>query len=79
MLAFDFRPGEPDLRLFPRIAWQRAIRAGINRLHATDLVSGPPFEALLGGHVSTVDDLRSLVETVPWASVVRDRTLRVLL
>lgn len=41
-LRWDFRPGIPDLALFPRQQWQRAARAGLAVLPDADLGYGDP-------------------------------------
>ncbi|HEX6756468.1 MAG TPA: PLP-dependent aminotransferase family protein [Mycobacteriales bacterium] len=41
-LRWDFRPGIPDLALFPRQQWQRAARAGLAALPDADLGYGDP-------------------------------------
>lgn len=39
---FDFRPGIPDLSMFPRQQWQRAARAGLATVPDADLGYGDP-------------------------------------
>jgi GntR family transcriptional regulator/MocR family aminotransferase len=39
---YDFRPGAPDVGLFPRAAWTRATRAAMNSLPDLDLGYGDP-------------------------------------
>ncbi len=41
-LRYDFRPGIPDLSLFPRSTWLRATRAGLARLPDAALSYGDP-------------------------------------
>lgn len=41
-IAVDFRPGRPDLDLFPRAAWARASRAALASLPSADLVNDDP-------------------------------------
>lgn len=38
--AFDFRPGEPDLREFPRAAWARSLRQGFAAVDSGQLGYG---------------------------------------
>ena len=40
--AFDFRPGEPDLRAFPREAWRRALRAALASIEPGQLGYNEP-------------------------------------
>src|SRR6266702_4647003 len=35
---YDFRPGAPDVRLFPHAAWGRAARAAVRSLPGTELL-----------------------------------------
>ncbi|HEU4724932.1 MAG TPA: PLP-dependent aminotransferase family protein, partial [Candidatus Eisenbacteria bacterium] len=39
---YDFRPGHPDLRLFPRVAFGRAARAALRSLGPSQLAYGDP-------------------------------------
>jgi GntR family transcriptional regulator/MocR family aminotransferase len=41
-LEFDFRPGEPDLRAFPREAWRRAFREALASVEPTQLGYNDP-------------------------------------
>jgi GntR family transcriptional regulator/MocR family aminotransferase len=41
-IEVDFRPGRPDLDLFPRAAWSRAARAALATLPSADLVNDNP-------------------------------------
>ena len=41
-VRYDFRPGAPDVRLFPHAAWGRATRAAMQTLAAADLGYGEP-------------------------------------
>ena len=41
-MAIDFRPGLPDLDLFPRTAWLRATRAALQTMPRDDLSYADP-------------------------------------
>ena len=41
-VEIDFRPGRPDLDLFPRTAWARATRTALQRLPNSDLAYDDP-------------------------------------
>jgi GntR family transcriptional regulator / MocR family aminotransferase len=41
-VAVDFRPGRPDLDLFPRTAWLRASRAAVRAMTAEELTDDDP-------------------------------------
>ena len=41
-VEIDFRPGRPDLGLFPRAAWSRAARAALRTLPTADLADDDP-------------------------------------
>jgi len=41
-VRYDFRPGAPDVRLFPHAAWARATRAAMKALSDVDLGYGDP-------------------------------------
>ena len=58
-LRYDFRPGIPDLSLFPRQLWVRATRIGLSRLPDAALSYGDPhglpaLRAALGGYLGRV-------------------------
>lgn len=49
-------PGQPDVSLFPRAAWQRLVRTALNELPSTDLgypapAGHPELRAALAGHL----------------------------
>jgi GntR family transcriptional regulator/MocR family aminotransferase len=68
-VRFDFRPGVPDLGVFPRQAWLRSLSAAVRGVPASQLLYGPAKgagelrEALAGylrrvrGVVASADDI----------------------
>ena len=51
---FDFRPGEPDLRAFPREAWRRSFREALESIEPGQLGYNDPE----GSHPASIGDGR---------------------